>query len=121
MVDLMASNLKLEQRSRNILRRVSPKCGSLADSELTTLLEKCNGSVKLAILVAETQETIENCQICLDKAGGVLSAALPENPLRSESKRDFVLCVDGGGSKCAAVVADASGTLYHGNSGPCNL
>lgn len=121
MVDMVASNLKLEQRSRNILRRLSPTCSSLPDSELNKLLAQCDGSVKMAILVAETQDSVEKCRECLDKAGGVLAAAMPEKPLVAEIKRELVLCIDGGGSKCAAVATDLAGALYHGYAGPCNL
>lgn len=121
MVDMVASNLKLEQRSRNILRRLSPKCSSLPDSELNKLLAQCNGSVKMAILVAETQDSVEKCRERLENSGGVLAVAMPEKPLVAETKRELVLCIDGGGSKCAAVAADSAGALYHGHSGPCNL
>ncbi|KAJ5280701.1 hypothetical protein N7478_006073 [Penicillium angulare] len=125
MVDLKASNLKLEQRSRNILRRASPKCRSLLEFQLDALLEKCNRSVKLAILVAETSESVEKCQELLALAGGVLSEALltsfPHISRISKDQRRFVLCIDGGGSKCAAVIVDESDALGYGSAGPCNL
>jgi N-acetylmuramic acid 6-phosphate etherase len=54
-VDLAASNLKLKQRSRNILRSLSGNCCSSSDNELDCLLVRCNQSVKSAILVAGTQ------------------------------------------------------------------
>lgn len=46
MVDMVASNLQLEQRSRNMLRRLSAKSSSMTDSLLST----SKRSVKLAIL-----------------------------------------------------------------------
>ncbi|OQE29271.1 hypothetical protein PENFLA_c004G10819 [Penicillium flavigenum] len=127
MVDLVASNLKLEQRSRNILRRLSGKCQSSSDAELDSLLARCNASVKLAILVAETGESVETCQGYVDAAGGVLSNALAaisrpiEHNPASAPTQNFSLCIDGGGTKCAAVVAHGTNVAGQGSAGPCNL
>lgn len=127
MVDLVASNLKLEQRSRNILRRLSGKCQSLSDAELDTLLARCNSSVKLAILVAESGESVETCQGYFDAAGGVLANALAaiskpiEQKPTSTATQRFALCIDGGGTKCAAAVADGTKIVGQGSAGPCNL
>ncbi|KAF4761088.1 hypothetical protein HAV15_005926 [Penicillium sp. str.  len=127
MVDLVASNLKLEQRSRNILRRLSGKCQSSSDAELDTLLARCNSSVKLAILVAESGESVETCQGYFDAAGGVLANALAaiskpiEQKPTSTATEKFALCIDGGGTKCAAVVADGTKMVGQGSAGPCNL
>ncbi|KAJ9484112.1 hypothetical protein VN97_g9274 [Penicillium thymicola] len=126
MVDLVASNLKLEQRSRNILRRLSGKCQSSSDAELDTLLSRCNSSVKLAILVAESGESVETCQGCFDAAGGVLANALAaisklEQKPKSTATQKFALCIDGGGTKCAAAVADGAKIVGQGFAGPCNL
>jgi N-acetylmuramic acid 6-phosphate etherase len=127
MVDLVASNLKLKQRSRNILRRLSGKCQSSSDAELDALLARCNASVKLAILVAETGESVETCQGYVDAAGGVLANALAaisrpigQKPASAPTQR-FSLCIDGGGTKCAAVVADGTNVVGQGSAGPCNL
>lgn len=128
MVDVVASNLKLEQRSRNILRRLSVKCNSSSDEELDGLLAGCNRSVKLAILVAESGESVETCREYSEAAGGVLAKALAAIPKRSKQKpvgtiptRQFVLCIDGGGTKCAAVVANGVDIVGRGSAGPCNL
>lgn len=127
MVDLVASNLKLKQRSRNILRRLSTKCIALSDTELDALLAQRNQSVKLAILVAKTGKSVGHCQQLLKTAGGVLATALDgalkPTPSSVEAKhsRQYVLCIDGGGTKCAAVVAGAAGAITHGYAGPCNL
>jgi N-acetylmuramic acid 6-phosphate etherase len=128
MVDMMASNLKLEQRSRNMLRRLSTKCSFMRDSELDALLSTSKQSVKLAILVAETSQSVETCEKLLESAGGVLATALSEmfvpTPTQSatqEISRRFVLCVDGGGTKCASAVASADRVVSHGYGGPCNL
>lgn len=125
MVDMVASNLKLEQRARNILRRLSGNCNGSSDSELDSLLGKCDGSVKLAILVAETSESVESCREALASAGGVLAKALsePSRPAQISlpESRQFVLCIDGGGTKCAAVIADKEGVVSHGFAGPSNM
>ncbi|KAJ5189037.1 ATPase BadF/BadG/BcrA/BcrD type [Penicillium cf. griseofulvum] len=127
MVDLVASNLKLEQRSRNILRRLSPKCQSAPDAELDAVLAQCNGSVKLAILVSETGESVETCRGYFDTAGGVLANALAaiykpiEHKPTSTPTQKFALCIDGGGTKCAAAVADGTNVVGQGSAGPCNL
>lgn len=100
----------------------------MSDSELDALLARSNRSVKLAMLVAETGETAEVCQEHLDSAGGVLTRALDRacpstqhlSPNDTISRR-FALCIDGGGTKCAAAVADGSGGTSHGYAGPCNL
>ncbi|KAJ5668689.1 hypothetical protein N7462_009759 [Penicillium macrosclerotiorum] len=125
MVDLVASNLKLKQRSRNILRRLSTECAAMSDSGLDALLSQCQHSVKLAILVAETGHSVDNCKQHLVSAGGVLSNALEgaSQPVALEHtpSRKFTLCIDGGGTKCAAVVTDGANIASHGYSGPCNL
>jgi len=98
----------------------------MTDSDLDALLFKCDRSVKLAILVAETGKTVEECKSDLALHGGILSIALQGNIkhrelVSNEFLRKFVLCIDGGGTKCAAVVADASGKISHGYAGSCNL
>jgi N-acetylmuramic acid 6-phosphate etherase len=128
MVDLIASNLKLKQRSRNILRRSSFQCQSLSDEDLDALLSRCNHSVKLAILVAETGESVKACEGYFETTNGVLADAMTsalktnqQTTSDAKSSRPFVLCIDGGGTKCAAVVTDGDNVLLHGYAGPCNL
>lgn len=98
----------------------------MADSDLDDLLTKCDRSVKLAILVAETGKSVEVCKEKLRSAGGILSNALElavpnAQSVSNELSRKFALCIDGGGTKCAAVVVDAAGNTSHGYAGPCNL
>ncbi|KAF7165196.1 hypothetical protein CNMCM5623_009462 [Aspergillus felis] len=128
MVDLVASNLKLEQRSRNILRRLSARCAGMTDAELDALLARCKGRVKLALLVAETEHPVEHCEERLASAGGVLANALEisfaevKHVQTPATNRQYVLCIDGGGTKCAAVIADLTGSVVgRGTTGPCNL
>lgn len=132
MVDVVASNLKLKQRSRNILRKLSPRCASMDDVALDDLLGRCNRSVKLALIVSETGLPVEQCRQRLAAAGGVLAKALAEyaaTPVKNDLSNgtpppgEYVLCIDGGGSKCAAAIADrATGLVVsRGIAGPSNL
>ncbi|KAF9884615.1 hypothetical protein FE257_001437 [Aspergillus nanangensis] len=129
MVDMVASNKKLEQRSRNILRRLSRSCEAMTDEDLDSLLLKCDGSVKLSLLVAETNLAVGDCRRHLELAGGVLAKALSMNATTShrnshvqETDQRFVLCIDGGATKCAATIADHTGAIIgQGRTGACNL
>ncbi|KAL4995374.1 hypothetical protein BDV10DRAFT_196743 [Aspergillus recurvatus] len=133
MVDLVASNAKLRQRSRNILRRLSTECATMSDSEVDLLLSRCNGSVKLALLVASTARSVGQCREDLEAADQQLAKALELattstlQPGVAEGRdgddpQGLILCIDGGGSKCAAVVADKTGAvLGRGEAGPCNI
>ena len=129
MVDLVASNAKLRQRSRNIIRRCNAGYASVSNEDIDALLSRCNGSVKLALLVAETGRSVEQCQRELEACGQQLSKALDRSrspTIRSEyvkgHEKRLVLCVDGGGTKCAAVVAGHTGAvLGRGEAGPCNM
>ena len=99
----------------------------MSDSDLDALLLKCNGSVKLALLVAETGLPVGDRQAKLDLAGGVLAKALDIRAKNdhtngcSTQERQYVLCIDGGGTKCAAVIAGRTGIIGRGIAGPCNL
>ncbi|EEA26297.1 hypothetical protein TMatcc_005437 [Talaromyces marneffei ATCC 18224] len=129
MVDLIASNQKLKQRSRNILRKVSKRCSSMTDQELDDLLARCDSRVKVALVVAEKGISVEESREQLEAAQGVLAKVIAiekavqvKKPLVNGFKHHrTVLCIDGGGSKCAAVVGDSSGNIGRGVSGPCNL
>lgn len=99
----------------------------MSDAALDTLLLKCNGSVKLALLVAETGLPVGDCLAKLDLAGGVLAKALDMRSVDAQVNgcstpdRQYVLCIDGGGTKCAAVISDRTGVIRRGIAGPCNL
>lgn len=129
MVDVMASNRKLKQRSRNILRKLSKRCDSMTDTSLDDLLARCDGSVKLALVVAETDVSVGESRQRLEAAEGALVRVLAPSDhipsgksLANGSKRRYpALCVDGGGSKCAVVVATSQGVMSRGVAGPCNL
>ncbi|KAJ5669925.1 N-acetylmuramic acid 6-phosphate etherase [Penicillium maclennaniae] len=126
-VDLVASNLKLEQRTRNTLRRLSTKCGSMTVSKLDPLLSTSNRSVEFASLVAETGESVKTCEELLKSAGCVLATALDDisrpstQQVHIEISGRLMLCIDGGGTKCAAVVTNPDGLASHGYGGLYNL
>ncbi|KAI9738393.1 MAG: hypothetical protein M1834_008896 [Cirrosporium novae-zelandiae] len=134
MVDLKASNLKLQQRSRNIIRKL---CGSLcpnSDDEIDALISKCNGSVKLALVTLTLNMSVEESARRIQDAEGSLSAVLrrhEEQRLKGEIKEksqmenfepvDWVLCVDGGGTKCTAMIKGQNGEFGEGEAGNCNV
>lgn len=129
MIDLIASNQKLKQRSRNILRRVSRRCSTMTDQDLDDLLARCGGRVKVALLVADKGVSVKESREQLEMAQGVLAnviATEDKAPIKTPLINGFkhhrsALCIDGGGSKCAAVVGDTSGNIGKGVAGPCNL
>ncbi|PGH15886.1 N-acetylmuramic acid 6-phosphate etherase [Polytolypa hystricis UAMH7299] len=135
MVDLKASNLKLEQRSRNILRKLSgPACPS-TDQEIDSLLSQCGGSVKIALATLALGSTLGEARLRLDAAGGRLSEVLKQKnddigpdeqrristSLSSLGRPLLVLYIDGGGTKCAAVAISSDGKIGEGEAGPCNV
>lgn len=127
MVDLRATNLKLKKRAAGIIREAcSPSC-SATDEELLELLEKCGGSVKLAIVAYRLQIPLSEAKDRLQAAGGILSQVFKqqENATLGESSGDdhtkYVLCIDGGGSKCAAFVLGTNGEIGFSATEGCNV
>lgn len=138
MVDLKSSNLKLKQRARNILRALAPSAVALSDEELDAAIKSCNGNVKLALMhLMSGLDVIESIQR-LQQSEGVLKralsawqteqAALTPHPSISTQKTpsendsiDLILCVDGGGSKCAIAVADTYGLIGKSTGPACNF
>lgn len=135
MVDVKASNLKLKQRSRNIIRSIDSSSKLMADQQLDTLIGECGGSIKLALMTLLSGLTISDSSDRLQAAGGVLKIALetwecdgrvqtPDSSTELEdntNSEQLALCIDGGGSKCAVAVGDASGHIGRAEGGPCNL
>ena len=103
----------------------------MTDEQLDDLLAQCDRSVKLALMTANTGLSIEQSRRELESAGGILAQALKaanksctgNQPNYSAAPdRRFILCIDGGGSKCAAVITDEKGVILgRGLAGPCNL
>ncbi|KAF7592345.1 hypothetical protein BBP40_000328 [Aspergillus hancockii] len=131
MVDLVASNEKLKQRSHNILKQGSLGCNAMSGQYLDDLITRCDRSVKLALLVADTELSVEQCKSHLEPADGVLEVALADTMGASREGKSgaqgingesLVLRIDGGGTKCAAAIADGVGDILgRGIAGPCNL
>ncbi|KEF61831.1 uncharacterized protein A1O9_03401 [Exophiala aquamarina CBS 119918] len=127
MVDLRATNLKLQQRSRNILRSI---CGSKCperDEALDDMLSNCGGSVKTAIASLMLGIPVTEAVDRLNDSGGSLAKvlkhekAVPTEPTSNGRQFEYSLCVDGGGSKCAAAIISADGTIDYGEAGGCNV
>jgi N-acetylmuramic acid 6-phosphate etherase len=72
MVDLRASNTKLADRARRIVRAVT----NLSDSESERLLRDCGGEVKTAIVRHYTGCSSNDARRLLDAAHGHLRNAL---------------------------------------------
>lgn len=126
MIDVKATNIKLQQRAKNILRFVGGEYCTQTDSELEQILEACHGSVKLAATTIVLGAPVQVAEERLEHHQGVLTNVLEENEL---SKRDstneppgnLVLCIDAGGSSCKAVILSPDGASGQGASGPCNV
>lgn len=119
MIDLKATNNKLQQRSRNIIRTICGPSAPVSDDELDRILALCNGSVKLAVATILLQVSGDEATKRLEAANGVLADVLDDKPTSED--RHFVLCVDGGGSKCAAVLLGRNGEEGRGEAGECNV
>lgn len=110
MVDLSATNLKLEDRSRRIV-------ASLADvpvDKAAELLKLSHGDVKAAIVMHRQKVSEAQARRLLSQAGGQLRGALEASPDASNPQTKvgestpaerLVIGVDGGGSKTLAWLA----------------
>ncbi|KAF8861273.1 SIS domain-containing protein [Acephala macrosclerotiorum] len=135
MVDLKATNIKLKQRSRNIVRSLELTASELSDEELDARIAECGGSVKFALMTLMTGCERQHCEEILEQAGGVLSTALQtinataSNTIsngkiksrNSASEGKLAVCIDGGGSKRAVALSDEAGNIGRGEAGPCNV
>lgn len=123
MVDVKPSNNKLVDRARRIFKTLLPE-SLLMDLEIDSLIASCDGSVKLALVVEKLACSINDARMKLQTAGGVLKKAwdgVPDTSLSLLSPPLFVLSIDAGGTKCAAVVANKDGIQSRAEAGPCNL
>ncbi|KAH7308807.1 hypothetical protein BKA65DRAFT_601661 [Rhexocercosporidium sp. MPI-PUGE-AT-0058] len=124
MIDVKSSNLKLQQRSKNIVRAICGEKSPASDEELKSLLAACGGSVKLVVTTILLDTSILEAKKRLEDAGGVLAEVLQDLKPRitkSLETEDYVLCVDGGGSKCCAVILGKNGESGEGKAGECNV
>jgi len=74
MVDVAVTNAKLEDRALRILEDLA----AVPRSEARSLLERCGGSVKLALLMASRELGVGEARQHLDHCGGQLRRALTE-------------------------------------------
>ncbi|KAH8812483.1 putative glucokinase regulator family protein [Xylogone sp. PMI_703] len=129
MVDLKATNKKLLQRSRNIVRTICGISSPGSDEEIDALLRTCNGSVKLAVATILLQTSVSDAAAHLKGSDNVLAAALSniKSSLTGiiengrEHGQEYALCVDVGGSKCAAVLLGKNGEEGKGEASGCNV
>jgi N-acetylmuramic acid 6-phosphate etherase len=123
MIDMKASNFKLDQRAKSILRTLTRHDNRVySDEELGQLLQSCSGSVKLAAAALMLQLPVDEASVRLRNSHGVLSKALQGNTTDSEGvTEDVVLCVDAGGSGCKATIVSRGGNAGSGVSRPCNV
>ena len=126
MIDVKPTNVKLQLRARKILCEI---CGGHcpgSDEELDEVLQVCGRSVKLAAVKITLGVSIEEANFRLVQADGVLANLLkaPDGIKSVETGTNddpqYVLCVDGGGSKCRAVVLGRDRVAGTGEAGPCN-
>ena len=126
MVDVKPTNIKLQHRARSILREICGERCPTNNEDLDSTLESCNKNVKLAAVVISLNVPVTEAQRLLDEAGGVLALVLerakPSLALspNAQKKIPHYLCVDAGGSKCAAVILSENGIEGTGFYGTCN-
>lgn len=129
MIDLKATNLKLKQRAKNILRFIGGSSCTQSDEELEQILEACRGSVKLAAVTIVLNIPVAEAEDRLQQNKGVLARLFEEEREKIQNlhlqngsqDEDLVLCVDAGGTSCKAAVMSRDGGLGMGTAGPCNL
>jgi N-acetylmuramic acid 6-phosphate etherase len=128
MIDLKPTNIKLQIRARRILRGICGNRCPVSDDELDAVLREADNSVKLAATKLLMNVSMEEARHELERNGGVLAEVVEgfETITRMIHERannrpqQAVLCIDGGGSKCRAVIVDRHGCEWIGEAGPCN-
>ena len=76
MVDWKATNLKLKQISRNIIRKIELAVSRLTDEKLDGLITFCGGIVKLVLMTLKTRLLRMKCEKRLERVEGILLQAL---------------------------------------------
>ena len=127
MIDVEPTNVKLQLRARRILRDICGDRCPQSDEELGAVLKQSERSVKVAAMTISCGVSVEEAKLRLREAGGVLANVLnaPQTlqsgvPGGGTKEAQYVLCVDGGGSKCKAVIISDAGVEGAGEAGPCN-
>jgi N-acetylglucosamine kinase-like BadF-type ATPase len=128
MVDLRATNSKLQARTNRIVRILT----GLNVDEATALLERCGGELKTALVVQQAGVMPEEARASLQAARGQVRAALPI-PSTAPCPEDcgLLLGIDGGGTHTVALLAQVGGAaeqtalpwtvLGRSAAGPSNL
>ncbi|OAA70757.1 N-acetylmuramic acid 6-phosphate etherase [Akanthomyces lecanii RCEF 1005] len=125
MVDLKATNIKLQQRARNILRAIGGQRCHHSDEDLDGILAAARGSTKVAAVVIVLEVDVAEAELRLERNNGVLAQVFAEAETESSTGNNddsgIVLCVDAGGTSCKATVLSKDGAVGTGIGGPCNI
>lgn len=126
MIDMRATNLKLQQRARNILRLIGGSACTQSDAEIDRVLQICHGSVKLAAVVIVLGVSAMDAEERLGRNKGILAQVFEEDERERAGKSGahrggLVLCVDAGGTSSKAVIMSKDGSTSCGTAGPCNV
>lgn len=125
MVDLKATNVKLRQRARDVMRIVAGPSCTETDKAIDSVLRNCYGNVKLACLVLRSGLEVPSAESLLRQEHGLLSRALATQPtlnnVGTAYPTDLVLCIDAGGTSCKAVIVSGADWVSRGVAGPCNM
>ncbi len=114
MVDLRATNIKLQARTNRIIRQVVGVDHATADA----LLQQCGGELKTALVAALGKLSPDESRQRLRLSQGRVREALP---IRPQSDKSLSLGIDGGGSHTVALLAREGVLIGRGEAGPSNL
>ncbi|KAM0668324.1 hypothetical protein ACQRIT_000839 [Beauveria bassiana] len=109
MVDLKATNIKLRQRARNILRAIGGQRCHHSDQELDAILAVARGSTKLAAVMMVLDVPLVEAELRLERNNGVLDRVFTEAKMESR------------GTSCKATILSKDGAVGAGFGGPCNV
>lgn len=115
MVDLRATNTKLQARTNRIIRQL---VGG-DEASAASLLAACSGELKTAIVAGKAKLSPDAARARLIAANGVVHAALHES-LQPATYPACALGIDGGGTQTTAILLNATGLLGRGTAGPAN-
>lgn len=116
MVDLRATNIKLQARSNRIVRQFL----NIGIAEADQLLQSCNGELKTAITVGKTGLSVDEARGRLLAYGGRIREVIQDAP--AHRYPDWIIGIDGGGTLTRAFLADRQGhVLGRGKAGPSNI
>ncbi|KAH8709195.1 N-acetylmuramic acid 6-phosphate etherase [Beauveria bassiana] len=125
LANLKATNIKLRQRARNILRVIGGQRCHHSDQELDAILATARGSTRLAAVMMVLDVPLVEAELRLDRNNGVLDRVFTEAETQSSTATSddscLVLCVDAGGTSCKATILSKDGAVGAGFGGPCNV